>query len=123
MTRRVPFGPALLVGALAIALALAPGVAVGHGGDGVHHHDGVGGMHDGWAGAWGLIWLLGMVLVLAAAVVATLVLVRRLDGRSGTARPPAEGDADPALAALRERYARGDVDEEEFRRRRELLRE
>jgi putative membrane protein len=32
------------------------------------------------------------------------------------------GDADPALRILEERFARGEIDEDEFRRRREILR-
>jgi putative membrane protein len=58
-------------------------------------------------GGW---WTLLVVLLLVGLVAAALYLSRRRDG-----------DADGALAVLRERYAAGDVDDEEFERRRERL--
>jgi putative membrane protein len=56
-------------------------------------------------------WWLGLLfaLLVVVVVVAALYLTSR------------EGGEDGALAVLRERYAAGDVDEEEFERRRERL--
>ena len=60
----------------------------------------------------GVFWL----LVLAALVLGVVFLIRSLSGggfRFG---------GDPALRALEERYARGDIDERELRERRDVLR-
>lgn len=124
---RAHVGSAVLVVALVLAVAVAPGAAVAHGGDdGYHHHDGAWGMHDGWAGGWGLLWMIGWLLVLGLVVAGAALVVRRTALGGGTAAStdsPAETDTDRALATLRERYARGEIDEEEFRQRRELLQE
>lgn len=100
--------------AVVLALALASGGVAAHAGDdGVHHHDGTFGMHDG--GWWGLGWLwmgLGLVGLLALPAAATLLALRGRDG--GT---------DTALERLRDRYAAGEIDEDEFQRRRETLRD
>lgn len=98
-----------------VALSLATGGAVAHGGDdGFHHHDGFMGTHDGGWWGWGLGWLwMGLgLLALVLIPVATLFLVR-----DRTADP----DGDGAMARLRERYAAGEIDEEEFERRRSVL--
>ncbi len=66
---------------------------------------------DGWG--WMLGWhLLGWAL-LVVAVVAIVVAVTRTGGRDR------RGDAERILA---ERYARGEIDTEEYRSRREALR-
>ena len=96
-------GIALLIGAAGTAVAQG-----GYGG---------GMMNDGWGmfGGWGFLWLLLLI-----GIVALLVsLVGGGDGgnsRSGD-RP------DRALAELRERYARGEISDEEFEERRHKLRE
>jgi putative membrane protein len=103
----------VLVGLLAVS-----GVAVAHGGDdGRHHHDGVMGHdgtmgHDGWMGGFGWLWgPVVMLLVVGLPLVAAVVLLReRRDG----------GDGD-ALTVLRQRYAAGEIDDEEFERRRDRL--
>ena len=59
----------------------------------------------GW---WG--WFLWPVLLLLGGAGA-YALLRGGDG----------GGSDDALSALRERYARGDIDDEEFERRRQTL--
>lgn len=105
-------GVALTVG-IAVALLVATGgVAAGHTGDGgIHHHDG---WMEGHGGTWGPGWLpmLGwLFVVLAVPAVAAYALATR-NGRDG---------GDDALATLRERYAAGEIDEEEFERRRERL--
>ncbi|AQL43538.1 hypothetical protein BV210_12900 [Halorientalis sp. IM1011] len=108
---------ALAVG-VALALLLATGgVAAGHtGDDGMHHHDGWMGSHAGgmWGG-FGWLWMLGgLLVVLAVPAIAVYALSAR--GGSGTAT-----GADDALTTLRQRYAAGEIDEEEFERRRERL--
>jgi putative membrane protein len=54
--------------------------------------------------------LVALLLVLAAVVVGLFLATRT-----------AEGESDDALATLRERYAAGDLDNEEFERRRDRL--
>ena len=97
-----------------VVVLTATGPAAAHSGDdGAHHHDGWMGTHGGmgWGMGWG-VWLLWPALLILGGVAAYALL------RS------AEGDterSDGALSALRERYARGDIDDEEFERRRETL--
>jgi putative membrane protein len=69
---------------------------------------------DGWGWAWlgGLPWL----IVLSALVGLIVWLVVRNTGQQPTAP---HSDARRILA---ERFARGEIDEDEFRRRSELLR-
>ena len=80
---------------------------------------------DGSGWGWGGWILMGVVMVVFWAVVITLVVlaVRYLTADRGT-RPappaPAPGRAEDLLA---ERFARGEIDEEEYRRRLTLLRE
>lgn len=91
---------AVMVAAPAVALAQAmPGT-------------GPWGMHDGWFGWWprgGLIWL----LVLGLAIVGLIAVMHRLRGRED-----GSGASAGALAILDERYARGEIDREEYLRRR-----
>lgn len=109
----------LAVGLVTVAFG---GLAAAHGGDdGMHHHDGWMGSHDGWMGApigvggAGLLWpLLWLVVLVGAGVLAYRSFVAD-EGATG----PASGDS--ALAVLRERYARGEIDSDEFERRREQL--
>ena len=69
------------------------------------------GHHDGFG--WG--WVL-MVIMLLVLVALTVLVVRHFaDTRRGSRRA-----ADDVLA---ERFARGEIDEEEFRRRRAALRD
>ena len=72
-------------------------------------------MMDGSGGMWfggGFMWLLWIVLI-AAVIYAIVALVR---GSS-----PQRNDGNDALEILRQRYARGEIDEEEFERRRREL--
>lgn len=100
--------------ALVVALA-ATGPAAAHAGDdGAHHHDGWMGTHGGmgWGmGWWG--WFLWPVLGLLGGVAAYALL--------SSAGGNGDSPSDDALSALRERYARGDIDDEEFERRRQTL--
>ena len=66
-----------------------------------------------WGGAWGAVWLL---LLLGLTVAAAVAVTRYILPGSG-----ASSRADPALDALRTRFANGEIDEEEYRRRRAAL--
>jgi putative membrane protein len=73
-----------------------------------------------WGGWWiGVVWMVVWALLLAAVVYAVvrLVILPLVEGTERTSGPH-----DGALAVLRERFARGDIDEEEFERRAEFLR-
>ncbi len=85
-------------------------------------------MHDWrWDYGWmphgfGAGWIV-MLLLLTLLVVSLVILVRWFAGSpappSGTAPP----SGDRALALLRERYARGEIDREEFEERKRVLEE
>jgi putative membrane protein len=75
-----------------------------------------GGMMSGGMMGWMFLWPLVGLVVLSAVIVASLLVVRRYWNRAG--RP---GRTDAALDVLRERFARGEVDREEFERRRQVL--
>ncbi len=90
----------------------------------------------GWDGSgwgWGAWVFMGvfMVLVWGAVVTAVVLVVRAVRERHvpyppGSPYPPGppQGDgADHALRVLDERFARGEIDEDEYTRRRQLLRE
>ncbi|AFM17440.1 putative membrane protein [Mycolicibacterium chubuense NBB4] len=85
----------------------------------------------GWGNGWGSGWGWGgavmsvlMVLLVVAMVVAVIFAVRYLSGssvhRRGGAPAPEGMRAEDRLA---DRFARGEIDEDEFRRRMTLLRE
>jgi putative membrane protein len=72
----------------------------------------MGGASTGTVGGFGgWLTLLVLAFLLAALVVAVAYAWTREEGR----------DDDGAMATLRERYAAGDVDDEEFGRRRDRL--
>jgi putative membrane protein len=74
-------------------------------------------MMASWAGGWGggpwvgIVWL----LLWAALVIGALYLFRR--------RPLNRDPGESATTALAERYARGEIDENEYRKRLRVLRE
>lgn len=75
----------------------------------------------GGAGAWWIAWLLVPLLIVAVVVVLVVTLTRRgtggTSGGTGTVPPPNPS----AREILDERYARGDIDHEEYIRRRDEL--
>jgi putative membrane protein len=80
--------------------------------------DGGNGM-DGWGSA---VWVVIMLAVLALIVVGVVLLVRGTLGRHEAGQPAqAQGLTPPAsgsaLQVLEERYARGEIDREEFLQR------
>ena len=71
-----------------------------------------------WWGGGGWIWgLIGGVLMLAFWVVVVVVIVGLVRGRGVRA----SGSATGALRVLEERYARGEIDRDEFIERRRVL--
>ena len=76
-------------------------------------------MGDWMGGGWwlGMVGMVVWALLLAAVVlvVVRLVVLPVVEGMD-------EGAGDDALDVLRERFARGEIDEEEFERRAETLR-
>jgi putative membrane protein len=103
---------------LAVPLLLWGGGMTGTGAMGPGTMWGDGWMHGGQTGAvsgwWLLVGLVGRLLTLAV-----LVGLGYLGYRALTR----DGGRDPALEELRSAYARGDIDDDEFERRRERLRE
>lgn len=77
-------------------------------------------------GSWGGFGWIGTLLFLALLVLGIVYLWRALDtGRHEPRHDAGASDArtttDPALQILRERYARGEIDKEEYDRRKEGL--
>ncbi len=63
-------------------------------------------------GAWGGLW---MLLLLAGIVVLAVWAVQQF---ASSERPPAQERPDRALQILEERYAKGEIDRDEFLARR-----
>lgn len=81
-------------------------------------------MFDGWWGAMGLMMLLVMLVFLTLIVGGVYLLVRALRGeahRSVYEGPDRTASRSNALSILEERYARGEIDREEFEERRRTL--
>lgn len=66
----------------------------------------------GWGGGLGVLW---MLLLVGLTVAAAVALARALLPRAGAPRD------DDALSVLRARFARGEIDEAEYRARRSVL--
>lgn len=106
-------------------LALLPGTALAHGGT----NSGMGSGGWGSFGGLGLIWpllLLGLLAVLIYGLVGGISGTReersREKGTSQVREVVPARESDRALAELRERYARGELSDEEFENRRRTLR-
>jgi|AntRauMinimDraft_4_1070384.scaffolds.fasta_scaffold00114_8 putative membrane protein len=104
---------ALTVGGVLVAATTTASAAAAGG----HHHGG--GMGAGTWGFGGGMWLWGL-LWMAVLLAVVVLAVRAVSGRGR------DGDRSQANRrpedVLRERYARGDLDDDEFERRRETLR-
>ena len=90
----------------------------GNGGNGWMWHNGYGGW--GWGG-W-ILTVVVMVVFFALLITAVVFAVRYVTGGSHRGQAGA-GSARAAEDVLAERFARGEIDEEEFRRRVTLLHE
>jgi putative membrane protein len=75
-------------------------------------------------GIFAVVWLLVIVgfwvLVVAALVLAVRWLIRQ-NSQDRVPQPPAGQPKEDPLEVLRHRYARGEIDEEEYERRRKTL--
>lgn len=80
----------------------------------------MGTMMSGGTGAW-TAWMSLVLLLLAAAVMAISVLAVRAVGQRRTALASRPSVEDDALRTLRQRYARSEIDEEEFFQRQSAL--
>ncbi len=78
------------------------------------------GHEDAWSGGHWVVAAVMMVLFLAALVALVLVLVNGSGPRTGPSVEAAPHET--AERILNERFARGEIDEEEFVRRRDTLR-
>ncbi len=67
-----------------------------------------GGMHPMWWGAWGFGMMFMMILFWALLIVGLIVGIRWLLGQGKEPR------SDTAMGILRQRYARGEIDKDEF---------
>ena len=72
----------------------------------------------GWGGGWGWFGIVHMVLWWFLIILGIMVLAKWLFGSSGSSR---SAESDRALSILRERYARGEIDKQEFDARRRDL--
>jgi len=93
-----------------VLLTVGTGTAAAHGTDGAGGGvmDGSWGVHGGAMGLWGLLW---MGVLLAVAVAVAYALLDRGD----------DGDEERSLTIVRERYARGELTDEEYQQRLERL--
>ncbi len=80
------------------------------------------GYSDGWGwGAWVAMGL--MMLVFWGLVAAVVIAIFRSPTHRGEGPPPPPAKAeDDAMAILDQRFARGEIDADEYTRRRDLLR-
>ncbi len=85
---------------------------------------------DGWmwnGGGWGwggwILMTLVMVLFWAAVITAIVLAIRYLSGGASHRNQASAGSARGAEDVLAERFARGEIDDDEFRRRLTALRE
>lgn len=85
--------------------------------------DGSWGHHGMMWNGGGVGWFMGpimMLLFLAAAVAIVVLIVRSLGGHGPTQETRSTSESS-ALRILEERFARGEIDEEEFRNRKNAL--
>lgn len=73
----------------------------------------------GWGWGWGMgFGMIGMVLFWVLVILGIVVLVRRVGGSSASSSPP---PSKTALDILNERYARGEINKQEFEGRKRDL--
>jgi len=71
----------------------------------------------GYGGGWGALGILHMVLWWVLIILGIVVLVKWLSGGRNQSR----ANSDRALDILRERYARGEIEKDEYDKRRQDL--
>jgi putative membrane protein len=78
---------------------------------------------SGWGGAWyGMVFgPIFMILVLALVIAIAVLLVRWLGGAWHASPGHHHPQAHKSVDILKERYARGEIDKEEFEERRRVL--
>ncbi len=73
---------------------------------------------DGMSGGWGVFMTLFMLVFLAAVIVGVVGLLRwSAGGHRHDVAPPESS----AMSILKERFAKGEISEEEFRQRAEVI--
>lgn len=73
-------------------------------------------MMDGWGGGSGMLFM-GLIGLMILALIAVLIWFLIRKGSHSTSQSTGKS----ALEILNERYARGEIDEEEFRRRKKEI--
>lgn len=111
------FAPKHLLATLALALSIVSLTALAHGGAYGDHARAWGGMH-GWGMVVGPLVLL---LILAAIAVLIALIVRWASGGGSESKGALRRKS--AIDLLEERFARGEIDREEFLEKRRLLSE
>jgi|SRR6185503_19628201 len=76
-----------------------------------------------WGGGWGMMIFgpLFMIVVLAATIATAVLLVRWIGGPWQGATPSQTPKGPAPLDILKERFARGEIDKNEFEERRRVL--
>ncbi len=77
-----------------------------------------------WSGGWhnGFLGPLMMILLLILAIVAIVFIVKWISGAShGEIRSHSGSDRNAAIEILKTRFARGEIDQEEFEEKRRVL--
>jgi putative membrane protein len=78
---------------------------------------------DGWGWAGWIAMSVGMVAFWALVITAVILAIRYLTGARGSAASSTGSGLSRAEDVLAERFARGEIDENEYRQRRSALRE
>jgi putative membrane protein len=78
----------------------------------------------GYGWGWGSWFGMGLVMTLfwALVIAAIVALVRYVSGSRDASRSTSTDESQHPEELLAERFARGEIDEQEYQRRRELLR-
>lgn len=78
---------------------------------------------SGWGWGWGAMMFGGglMMLVFLGGMILLVVLLARGLGGRGSSREPTGPSGQTALEILQERYARGEIDHQEYDERRKTL--
>lgn len=114
-----------MFGTVGVAVALMPALAWAQQQPPEPNRYGYGPYMMDWAGGWYGMMIFGplfMILVLAIVVAVAVLLVRWLSGPWHSVQPPYHTPPGRTpLDILKERYARGEIDKEEFDERRRVI--